>query len=115
MHFRLDAWCVNRLQALMATGEVAFDDWLFSFDSVCEALGLDAASLRVALIEMAERKSDKSYKVKLRKPQEPIRKERSRKDRPGCRLTRPALTGIMARAMLPALAQFQEAGSCQST
>jgi hypothetical protein len=30
------------------------DEWLFSFNSLCEALGLDAGYLRCALIRMAE-------------------------------------------------------------
>ena len=55
------------------------DDWLFSFDGVCEALGLDAASLRAALVRIAESKPDQSHS-----PQEPIRK----KDRE--RIVRPA-------------------------
>jgi hypothetical protein len=46
------------------------NDWLFSFDGVCEALDLDAASLRVALTRIAESNSDKSHK-----PQGPIKKK----------------------------------------
>jgi hypothetical protein len=45
------------------------DDWLFSFDNVCEALGLDAGYVRRGLIQMVETlvKSSKHHSGKSRK------------------------------------------------
>jgi hypothetical protein len=36
------------------------DEWVFSFNSVCEALGLDAGYLRAALMRMAEKEPARS-------------------------------------------------------
>lgn len=43
------------------------DNWLFSFNSVCEAVGLSAGCLRKGLIRMADARSGKARKLQSRK------------------------------------------------
>jgi hypothetical protein len=50
------------------------DEWLFSFNSVCEAVGVSPGCLRPGLIRIAEGKSGKAGKSKSGKSSQPIKK-----------------------------------------
>jgi len=57
------------------------DDWIFSFNNVCETLGLDPAFLRWALTQLEKRQSHRHEKPQAAKSYRPKRRARAKRVR----------------------------------